>query len=70
MHPEPSANGGLEDLTVAAVRAAVVAPERQAYRWFSWSWLYPKTLVDDLVAEGRLWRPEPDWVSAVETASG
>jgi hypothetical protein len=26
--------------------------------------------VDDLVAEGRLWRPEPDWVSAVETASG
>ena len=70
VYPEPSASGGLEDLTVAAVRAAVVAPERQAYRWFSWSWLYRKTLVDDLVAEGRLWRPEPDWVSAVETASG
>jgi hypothetical protein len=70
VYPEPSASGGLEDLTVAAVRAAVVAPERQAFRWFSWSWLYRKTLVDDLVAEGRLWRPEPDWVSAVETASG
>jgi hypothetical protein len=26
--------------------------------------------VDDLVGEGRLWRPEPDWVSAVEMASG
>ncbi|HKI22122.1 MAG TPA: hypothetical protein VKA24_01745 [Gaiellaceae bacterium] len=70
VYPEPSASGGLEDLTVAAVRAAVVAPERQAYRWFSWSWLYRKTLMDDLVAEGRLWRPEPDWVSAVETPSG
>ena len=46
------------------------APERQAYRWFSWIWLYRRTLVDDLVADGRLWRPEPDWVTAVESASG
>jgi hypothetical protein len=70
VYPEASATGGLEDLTVAAVRAAVVAPEHQAYRWFSWSWLYRKTLVDELVADGRLWRPEPGWVSAAETASG
>lgn len=69
VHPEPSASGGLADLTVAAVRAAVVAPEREADRWFSWSWLYPKTLVDDLVAAGRLSRPEPGWISAAETAS-
>ena len=32
VYTEPSDSGGLEDLTVAAVRAAVVAPERHAYR--------------------------------------
>lgn len=69
VHPEPSRAGGLEELTVAAVRAAVVAPEREVVRWFSWSWLYPKGFVDGLVAEGRLYRPEPGWVSAAETAS-
>jgi hypothetical protein len=69
VHPNPSFVGGLEDLTVAAVRAAVVAPEREAHRWFSWVWLYRKTLVDELVAEGRLSRPEPGWISATETAS-
>lgn len=68
VHPEPSPAGGLEELTVAAVRAAVVAPEREVVRWFSWSWLYPKGFVDGLVAEGRLYRPEPGWVSAAETA--
>ncbi|HEX7254709.1 MAG TPA: hypothetical protein VF236_02165 [Gaiellaceae bacterium] len=69
IYPEASETGGLEDLTVAAVRAAVVAPEREVSRWFSWSWLYPKTLVDDLVADERLWRPDPGWVSAADTAS-
>ena len=65
---EPSTAGGLEDLTVAAVRAAVVAPEREALRWFSWTWLYRTTLVDELVSAGRLYRPEPGWISATETA--
>lgn len=69
LHPGPSAGGGLEELTVAAVRAAVVAPETEVVRWFSWSWLYPKGFVDRLVADGRLSRPEPGWVSAAETAS-
>jgi hypothetical protein len=69
VHPEAGEGGGLEELTVAAVRAAVVAPEREVVRWFSWSWLYPKGLVDSLVADGRLYRPEAGWVSAVETAS-
>lgn len=69
VYPEPSRVGGLEELTVAAVRAAVVAPEREALRWFSWIWLYRKTLVDDLVAAGRLVRPEPGWISAAETTS-
>lgn len=63
VYPERSNGGGLEDLTVAAVRAAVVAPERELTRWFSWIWLYSKGLVDELVDEGRLYRPEPGWVA-------
>jgi hypothetical protein len=44
------------DLAVAAVRAAVVAPEHELRRWFSWRWYWPETLVDDLVRAGRLRR--------------
>jgi hypothetical protein len=69
-YPRPSGEGGIEDLTVAAVRAAVVAPEREVPRWFSWSWLVPPDLVDRLVSGGRLVRPEPGWVAAPPSASG
>ena len=44
------------DLLVAAVRAAVVAPEPELRRWFSWAWYWTDTLVDDLVRAGRLRR--------------
>jgi hypothetical protein len=44
----------LRDLLVAGVRAAVVAPERELRRWFSWQWYWHDALVDDLVREGRL----------------
>ena len=67
-YPEPSGHGGLDDLTVAGVRAAVVAPEREVPRWFSWSWRVPPDLVDRLVAEGRLERPESGWVAAPASA--
>lgn len=61
---EPArSGGGFADLLVAAVRAAVVAPERELGRWFSWRWLLEEGLVDRLVADGRLVRPEPGWVS-------
>jgi hypothetical protein len=69
----PDAVGGeveLKPLVVAAVRAAVVAPEREVPRWFSWQWYWRPELVDELVKDGSLWRPEPGWVSAAETASG
>jgi len=46
----------LADLLVAGVRASVVAPEAELRRWFSWSWYWPGTLVDDLVRDGRLRR--------------
>jgi hypothetical protein len=67
--PEPSSHGGLEELVVAGVHAAVVAPERELARWFSWTWLWRKQLVDELVQDGRLWRPEPGWVSEAGTLS-
>jgi hypothetical protein len=46
----------LGDLIVAAVGAAVVAPESEARRWFSWPWYWTPALVDDLVRAGRLRR--------------
>ena len=42
-------DAALDDLGVAGVRAAVVAPEREVKRWFSWP-----AEVERLVAEGRL----------------
>jgi hypothetical protein len=46
----------LRDLVAAGVRAAVVAPEAELVRWFSWRWYAPPTLADDLVRAGRLRR--------------
>ena len=37
-------------------QAAVVAPELELRRWFSWQWYWPDTLVDDLVREEQLRR--------------
>jgi len=65
--PTPARGGGLGDLIVAGVRAAVVAPEDEVSSWFSWRVL--GSLLDDLVDDGRLLRPEPGWISAAETAS-
>ena len=48
--------GALRDLIAAAVRAAVVAPEPELRRWFSWPWYWADSLVDDLAGEGRLRR--------------
>jgi hypothetical protein len=56
-----AAGGTLGALLIAGVRAAVVAPEREAQRWFSWP--APPELVDELVARGRLVRPEPGWLA-------
>jgi len=54
--PQPSGRGGLADLVVAAVRAAVVAPERELPRWFSWRWYWNDDVVERLVGERRLGR--------------
>jgi hypothetical protein len=36
------------------VRAAVLAPERELRRWFSWNWYWTDTLLDELIGSGRL----------------
>jgi hypothetical protein len=57
--------GGIDALVVAAVRAAVIAPEREVTRkWFSWRWLMADDLVDRLVNEGKLERAGPGWLTA------
>jgi hypothetical protein len=68
-YPEPLGESGVAELVVAAVRSAVVAPEREiARKWFSWRPLFADDLVDRLVSEGRLERPAPGWVSAAASA--
>jgi hypothetical protein len=60
VHPEPSGAGdprrALGDLVCAGVRAAVVVPEGEPARWFSWRWYWDDGLVDELVEAGRLAR--------------
>jgi hypothetical protein len=55
--------GGLDDLVVAGVRAAVLATEKEVPRWFAWRWRVDPDFVDRLVSEGRLARPRPGWVT-------
>ena len=54
--PDTGPARALGDLLVASVRAAVVAPERELPRWYSWRWYWTDGLVDDLVRDGRLRR--------------
>ncbi len=37
----------------AAVRAAVLVPEPEAQRWFSWQWYWTNTLIADLIRADR-----------------
>jgi hypothetical protein len=55
-------SGGLSALAIGGVRAAVVAPEEDLARWFSWP--LPPRLVEELIASGELWRPEEGWIAA------
>ena len=48
---------------MAGVRAAVLAPEREVSKWFSWRWYWEDGLVDGLVEQGRLIRPEDGWLA-------
>jgi hypothetical protein len=65
--PEPRGAGGLDELFLAGVHAAVLAPEREARSWFSWR--VSAEAIDALVEAGRIDRPAPGLLSAAETAS-
>jgi hypothetical protein len=58
--PSPTSDPrqALGDLVYAGVRAAVVAPEREPARWFSWRWYWDDRLLDEIVDSGRLVRVE------------
>jgi hypothetical protein len=58
----------LRDLIAAGVRAAVFAPEPELRRWFSWSWYWAGTLVDELAREGRLRRVDGHVATAREVS--
>ncbi|HUK93562.1 MAG TPA: hypothetical protein VLU96_00755 [Gaiellaceae bacterium] len=61
--PQPAGGGGLGPLVVAGVRAAVLAPEKEVLRWYSWRWHREDDLIDRLVDEGELVRPEDGWLA-------
>jgi hypothetical protein len=61
--PEPADGGGLAELVVAGVRAAVLVREGEVGRWFTWRWYWEDGLIDRLVDEGRLVRPEDGWLA-------
>jgi hypothetical protein len=66
LYAEPAdGSPDLGPLVVAAVRAAVVVPDREPARWFSWRWRWEDGLVDRLVEEGKLVRPEPGLLTVV-----
>jgi hypothetical protein len=61
LFPEAAPGGGLGELVVRGVRSAVLAPEAEVPRWFAWR---EDGLVERLVDDGRLSRPEPEWLAA------
>jgi hypothetical protein len=68
-YPDPLGESKIDELIVAAVRAAVIAPEREIARtWFSWRHLIADHLVEQLISEGRLQRIEPGLVTARASA--
>ncbi len=48
----------------AALRAAVLAPEKDLVRWFSWRWLLPADLAGQLLDRGLAIRPASGWLAA------
>jgi hypothetical protein len=65
--PAPARVGGLGELVVAGVRAAVVVPETEITRWFAWP--VPGATIEELVGDGRLDRPESGWLAAANHKS-
>lgn len=63
----PQSSGAPADvvgLLGAALRAAVLAPDKDLVRWFSWRWLLPADLPDQLLDRGLAVRPRQGWLAA------
>jgi hypothetical protein len=52
------------ELIVTAMRAAVLAPEKEIASWFSWP--IPPGTVERLVGDGRLIRPAAGWLATAD----
>jgi hypothetical protein len=63
--PHPSgAPADIVALLGVALRAAVLAPDKDMARWFSWRWLLPADLPDQLLDRGLAVRPDRGWLAA------
>jgi len=64
-YPQPSGKPlDIVALMGAALRAAVLAPEKDLVRWFSWRWLLPADLAEQLIDRGLAVRPAGGWLAA------
>lgn len=65
-YPQPVGDGppDIVALMGAALRAAVLAPEKDMIRWFSWRWLLPSDLPGQLLAGGLAIQSAPGWLAA------
>jgi hypothetical protein len=63
--PQPSgARADIVALMGMALRAAVLAPDKDLVRWFSWRWLLPADLTEQLLDRGLAIRPDRGWLAA------
>jgi hypothetical protein len=63
-YPAPAAGpADIVALLGAALRAAVLAPEKDLARWFSWRWLLPADPAGQLTDRGLAVRPAPGWLA-------
>ena len=49
---------------VAAMRAAVLVPDHDMQKWFSWP--IPRGTVEKLIGDGKLVRPAPGWLATAD----
>jgi hypothetical protein len=64
VYPEPAAGpADIVALVGAALAAAVLAPDKDLARWFSWRWLLPADLSGQLIDRGLAVRPEAGWLA-------
>jgi hypothetical protein len=59
-----TSDDALDDLVVAGVQAAVVAPRPEIVTWFSWP--FPASRLDGLLGQGRLREPQEGWIALGE----